>query len=108
MRSKFLNIIHIGKYNENELVQLAGGYAKKKGYDLSDESRSFLKKEMKERMSGGGSVNYEDIMAIVEEAIANLEKRNMKNLFMTVLDNKYKEAAMFMLQPEDFEQSARQ
>ena len=37
-----------------------------------------------------------------EEAIASLEKRNMKNLFMTVLDNKYEEAAMFMLQPEDF------
>ena len=48
------------------------------------------------------SVDYEDIMAIIEEAIASLEKRNMKNLFMTVLDNKYEEAAMFMLQPEDF------
>ena len=41
-------------------------------------------------------------MAIIEEAIDSLEKRNMKNLFMTVLDNKYEEAAMFMLQPEDF------
>ena len=102
LHSKFLNIIHIGKYNENELVQLAEGYAKKKGYELSDSGAASLKTLLRERMQDGYSVDYEDIMAIIEEAIASLEKRNMKNLFMTVLDNKYEEAAMFMLQPEDF------
>lgn len=103
LHSKFLNIIHIGKYNENELVQLAKGYAEKKGYELSKPAGVALKALLRERMQDGYSVNYEDIMAIIEEAIASLEKRNMKNLFMTVLDNKYEEAAMFMLQPEDFD-----
>ena len=102
LHSKFLNIIHIGKYNENELVQLAEGYAKKKGYEISGPGEASLKTLLRERMQDGYSVDYEDIMAIIEEAIASLEKRNMKNLFMTVLDNKYEEAAMFMLQPEDF------
>ena len=102
LHSKFLNIIHIGKYNENELVQLAEGYAKKKGYEISEPGAASLKTLLRERMQDGYSVDYEDIMAIIEEAIASLEKRNMKNLFMTVLDNKYEEAAMFMLQPEDF------
>ena len=100
LHSKFLNIIHIGKYNENELVQLADGYAKKKGYEISAPAAASLKTLLRERMQSGYSVEYEDIMAIIEEAIASLEKRNMKNLFMTVLDNKYEEAAM--LQPEDF------
>ncbi len=103
LHSKFLNIIHIGKYNENELVQLACGYAEKKGYEMSKPAADILKRLLRERMRDGYSVNYEDIMAIIEEAIASLEKRNMKNLFMTVLDNKYEEAAMFMLQPEDFD-----
>lgn len=102
LHSKFLNIIHIGKYNENELVQLADGYAKKKKYEISAPAAASLKTLLRERMQSGYSVEYEDIMAIIEEAIASLEKRNMKNLFMTVLDNKYEEAAMFMLQPEDF------
>lgn len=102
LHSKFLNIIHIGKYNENELVQLAEGYTKKKGYEISGPGAASLKTLLRERMQDGYSVDYEDIMAIIEEAIASLEKRNMKNLFMTVLDNKYEEAAMFMLQPEDF------
>ena len=102
LHSKFLNIIHIGKYNQNELVQLAEGYAKKKGYEISGPGAASLKTLLRERMQDGYSVDYEDIMAIIEEAIASLEKRNMKNLFMTVLDNKYEEAAMFMLQPEDF------
>lgn len=102
LHSKFLNIIHIGKYNENELVQLAEGYAKKKDYEISGPGAASLKTLLRERMQDGYSVDYEDIMAIIEEAIASLEKRNMKNLFMTVLDNKYEEAAMFMLQPEDF------
>ena len=102
LHSKFLNIIHIGKYNENELVQLAEGYAKKKGSEISGPGAASLKTLLRERMQDGYSVDYEDIMAIIEEAIASLEKRNMKNLFMTVLDNKYEEAAMFMLQPEDF------
>ena len=102
LHSKFLNIIHIGKYNENELVQLAEGYAKKKGYEISGPGAASLKTLLRERMQDGYSVDYEDIMAIIEEAIASLEKRNMKNLFMAVLDNKYEEAAMFMLQPEDF------
>lgn len=103
LRSKFLNFIHIGKYDEKELVQLAEGYAKKKGYELSKPAATILKRMLRERMRDEYSVNYEDIMAIIEEAIASLEKRNMKNLFMTVLDNKYEEAAMFMLQPEDFD-----
>ena len=102
LHGKFLNIIHIGKYNENELVQLAEGYAKKKGYEISGPGAASLKTLLRERMQDGYSVDYEDIMAIIEEAIASLEKHNMKNLFMTVLDNKYEEAAMFMLQPEDF------
>ena len=102
LRSKFLNIIHIGKYNEAELVQLAGGYAKKNGYSISPEAELVLERTIKKRMNAGGSVNYDDIMAIVDDAIASLEHRNMKNLFMTVLDNKYEEAAMFLIQPEDF------
>ena len=77
-------------------------YAKKKGYEISAPAAASLKTLLRERMQSGYSVEYEDIMAIIEEAIASLEKRNMKNLFMTVLDNKYEEAAMFMLQPEDF------
>ena len=40
---------------------------------------------------------------VIDEAVVNLEKRNMKNLFMTVLDNAYKEASMFTLLPEDFD-----
>ncbi|MCR4672765.1 MAG: tetratricopeptide repeat protein [Lachnospiraceae bacterium] len=103
LRSKFLNIIHIGKYNENELVQLAKGYAKNKGYEISMSGASKLKRLLKERMRDGASVNYEDIMEITEEAISSLEKRNMRNLFMTVLENKYEDAAMFVLQSEDFD-----
>ncbi len=103
IRSKFLNIIHIGKYNEDELVQLAAGYAKKKGYEIAAPAKKKLKTIISDRMRDNYSVNYEDIMAIIEEAISSLEKRNMKNLFMTVLDNKYEEAAMFLLLPEDFD-----
>ena len=102
LRQRFLNIIHIGKYNESELVQLATGYAKKKGYEVSRDAAPVLKKLFRERMDKGESVNYEDIIVIVENAISSLERRNMENLFMTVLDNKYEEAAMFLLQPQDF------
>ena len=61
-----------------------------------------LRRVIQDRMTQGRPVNYDDIMVITDDAIASLEKRNMKNLFMTVLDNKYEEAAMFMLQPQDF------
>ncbi len=104
--SKFLNVIHIAKYNENELVQLAVSYAKTKGYELSRPAAMMLKRMLRERMRDDYSVNYEDLIAIIDEAVSNLEKRNMKNLFMTVLDNKYEEASMFMLQPEDFDNIA--
>ena len=53
-------------------------------------------------MADGEDVNYEDVMAVIDEAVVKLEKRNMKNLFMTVLDNAYTEASMFTLIPEDF------
>ena len=102
LRQRFLNIIHIGKYNESELVQLATGYAKKKGYEVSPDAGPVLRTLFRERMQKGESVNYEDIIVIVENAISSLERRNMENLFMTVLDNKYEEAAMFLLQPQDF------
>ena len=82
---------------------MAESYAKRRGYDISDEVRNVVLRELfANRMSGGEDVNYEDVMAVVDEAVVNLEKRNMKNLFMTVLDNAYSEASMFTLIPEDF------
>jgi hypothetical protein len=103
IRNKFLNIIHIGKYNEKELVELAKGYAKKKGYEISEPAANLLRGIFARKIAEGQTINYEDVITTTEEAIARLEKRNMKNLFMTVLDNKYKEAAMFELLPDDFE-----
>ena len=44
LHSKFLNIIHIGKYNENELVQLADGYAKKR--DMRFQHRRQLRSRL--------------------------------------------------------------
>lgn len=104
LRSKFLNVINISKYDESELVKLAESYAKRRGYDISEEVRMVTLREVFEkRMMSGEDVNYEDVMAVIDEAVVNLEKRNMKNLFMTVLDNAYKEASMFTLLPEDFD-----
>ncbi len=71
------------------------------GYDLSNMDK--VREIFEKRMQTGEDVNYEDVMAVVDEAVVNLEKRNMKNLFMTVLDNAYKEASMFTLLPEDFD-----
>lgn len=103
LRSKFLNVIHISKYDVSELVKLAESYAKRRGYDVSEEvHKETLKTIFTKRMSTGADVNYEDVMAVVDEAVVNLEKRNMKNLFMTVLDNAYEEARMFTLLKEDF------
>lgn len=104
LRSKFLNVINVSKYDVSELVKLAESYAKRRGYDISDQVRKVTLKEIfNRRMASGQDVNYEDVMAVIDEAVVNLEKRNMKNLFMTVLDNAYKEASMFTLLPEDFE-----
>ncbi len=103
LRGRFLNVINIAKYDEMELVRLAQSYAKKNGYDISEEARMVTLRDIfAERMANDQDVNYEDIIAIIDEAVVNLEKRNMKNLFMTVLDNAYKEASMFTLLPEDF------
>lgn len=103
LRSKFLNVINISKYDESELVKLAESYAKRRGYDVSEEVRKdTLRTIFANRMSSNEDVNYEDVMAVIDEAVVNLEKRNMKNLFMTVLDNAYTEASMFTLLPEDF------
>lgn len=104
LRAKFLNVINISKYDEGELVKLAESYAKRRGYDISDEVRMVTLREIFEKkMMSDEDVNYEEVMAVVDEAVVNLEKRNMKNLFMTVLDNAYKEASMFTLLPEDFD-----
>ncbi len=104
LRGRFLNVINIAKYDEMELVRLAQSYAKKRGYDISEEARMVTLRDIfADRMAHDQDVNYEDIIAIIDEAVVNLEKRNMKNLFMTVLDNAYKEASMFTLLPEDFE-----
>lgn len=104
LRAKFLNVINISKYDVSELEKLAESYAKRRGYDISDEVRKVTLKDIfEQRMTSGQDVNYEDVMAVIDEAVVNLEKRNVKNLFMTVLDNAYKEASMFTLLPEDFD-----
>lgn len=102
LRGKFLNVINVSKYNEMELVTLAKGYIEKRGYELSPEAAIVLRNFFKKHSQENDVVGYEDVMAVVDEGIANLDKRNMKNLFMTVLDNKYEEADMLKLLPEDF------
>lgn len=102
LRSKFLNVINVSKYNEMELVTLAKGYIEQRKYEMDPEAALVLRDYFKKCLEDNVEVNYEDVMGIVDMAISNLEKRNMKNLFMTVLDNKYEEAKMFNLLAEDF------
>ncbi len=102
LRGKFLNVINVSKYNEMELVTLAKGYIEKRGYELSPEAAIVLRDYFKKHNTDEGVISYEDVMTVVDDGIANLDKRNMKNLFMTVLDNKYEEADMLKLLPEDF------
>lgn len=102
LRGKFLNVINVSKYNEMELVTLAKGYIEKRGYELSPEAAIVLRDYFKKHNTDEDVISYEDVMTVVDDGIANLDKRNMKNLFMTVLDNKYEEADMLKLLPEDF------
>lgn len=102
LRGKFLNVINVSKYNETELVTLAKGYIEKRGYELSREGALELRNYFKNRIMNDEVINYEDVMSTVDKGITNLDQRNMKNLFMTVLDNKYEEAGMFTLFEEDF------
>lgn len=102
LRGRFLNVINVSKYNEAELVTLAKGYIEKRGYELSPEAALVLKNYFSKHLHNNDVVGYEDVMNVVDAGIENLDKRNMKNLFMTVLDNKYEEAHMLRLLPEDF------
>jgi len=102
LRSKFLNVINVAKYNEMELVTLAKGYIEKRGYEMAKETALVLRDYFKKQTQADVVINYEDITSIVDQAVANLDQRNMRNLFMTVLDNKYEEADMVKLLPQDF------
>lgn len=102
LRAKFLNVINVVKYNEMELVTLAKGYIEKRGHELAKETALQLRDYFKEQTMADVVINYEDITAMVDQAIVNLDQRNMRNLFMTVLDNKYEEADMVRLLPQDF------
>lgn len=102
LRAKFLNVINVSKYNEMELVTLAKGYIEQKKYEMAPEVALILRDYFKKCLDSNQVVNYEDVMSIVDVAITNVENRNSKNLFMTVLENRYEEASMFRLLPEDF------
>ena len=102
LRAKFLNVINVSKYNEMELVTLAKGYIDERKYELDEDAALVLRDYFKRELDKGQEVNYDDVIEIVELAISNLEKRNVCNLYMTVLDNKYEEAKMFRLLPQDF------
>lgn len=102
LRSKFLNVINVAKYNEMELVTLAKGYIEQRKYEMDPEAALVLRDYFRKCLDNNQVINYEDVMGIVDMAISNLENRNVKNLFMTVLDNKYEEAKMFKLIADDF------
>ena len=102
LRSKFLNVINVSKYNEMELVTLAKGYIEQKKYEMDPEVALILRDYFGQCLKENKVINYEDVMSIVDVAITNVENRNSKNLFMTVLENRYEEASMFKLLPEDF------
>ena len=102
LRAKFLNVINVSKYNEMELVTLAKGYIDERKYELDEDAALVLRDYFKRELDKGQEVNYDDVIEIVDLAISNLEKRNVRNLYMTVLDNKYEEAKMFRLLPQDF------
>ena len=79
LRAKFLNVINVSKYNEMELVTLAKGYIDERKYELDEDAALVLRDYFKRELDKGQEVNYDDVIEIVDLAIANLEKRNVRN-----------------------------
>ena len=103
LRSKFLNVINVSKYNEMELVTLAKGYIEQKKYEMAPEVALILRDYFKKCLENNQVVNYEDVMGIVDVAIYKRGEQKLKKSFYDCFGKSYdEEASMFRLLPEDF------
>lgn len=96
--------VDIDALTNRELVQYAKGYAYSKECSIDELGMLALHRRIEERQTNEHAVSVIEVKAIVDSAIANASKKNVRH-FMDVLVNKrYDENDMIVLKERDFEE----
>lgn len=85
------------------LVEYAKRYAYEQEYSLDELAVLALHSRIDDMQTNDHSVTIEEVREIVDEAIANANKKNLKHFFDVLCSNRYDEEDMIILRERDFE-----
>lgn len=85
------------------LVEYAKRYAYEKEYSLDELAVLALHSRIDDMQTNDHSVTIEEVREIVDEAIANANRKNLKHFFDVLCSNRYDEEDMIILRERDFE-----
>lgn len=107
-KHNILNKVFTARYDieglsNKALVEYAKRYAYKQEYAMDELAILALHSRIDEMQTNKHSVTVDEVKKIVDDAIANANKKNLKHFFDVLCSNRYDEEDMIILREKDFE-----
>ena len=90
-------------FSNTALVEYAKRYAREQEYSLDELAGLALHSRIDNMQTNDHKVTVDEVKAIVDEAIAKANKKNLKHFFDVLCSNRYDEEDMIILREKDFE-----
>ncbi len=95
--------IEIPTFSNNDLVQHAKDYARAQEYRIDEMAILALYSRIDEKQTVDHQVTAAEVEAIVDEAIKNVNKKNMSHLMDVLFAKRYNEDDLIIIREKDFE-----
>ena len=95
--------IEIPTFSNNDLVQHAKDYARAQEYLIDEMAILALYSRIDEKQTAEHQVTAAEVEAIVDDAIRNVNKKNMSHLMDVLFAKRYNEDDLIIIREKDFE-----
>lgn len=95
--------IEIPTFSNNDLVQHAKDYARAQEYLIDEMAILALYSRIDEKQTADHQVTAAEVEAIVDDAIKNVNKKNMSHLMDVLFAKRYNEDDLIIIREKDFE-----
>jgi len=102
MKSVFDARIDIAEFSDDDLVSYARGYALEKEYVIDDMGGLALHNRISEMQTYDHKVTLDEVMEIIDTAIAHADRKNVGHLMDMLLGKRYDDEDNIILSEKDF------
>ena len=101
-RTVFDARIVIKKFNDDDLVAYAKGYAREQEYSIDEMGTLALHTKIADMQTYDHSVSIQEVMDIIDNAIRHVDRKNMSHFMDVLVGKRYDDEDFIVLREKDF------